>query len=66
MKETWPKGSKQVCGMTKSTPRRFQTKGADIPRVYVTKKSLLGESGRKNCFIIARQMAKEGRDVITV
>ena len=25
-----------------------------------------GESGRKNCFRIARQMAREGRDVISV
>ena len=27
---------------------------------------LQSESGRKNCFRIARQMAKEGRDVISV
>ena len=27
---------------------------------------LQSESGRKNCFIIARQMAKEERDVISV
>ena len=27
---------------------------------------LQGESGRKNCFRIARQMAREGRDVISV
>ena len=27
---------------------------------------LQSESGRKNCFRIARQMAREGRDVISV
>ena len=27
---------------------------------------LQSESGRKNCFRIARQMAREGRDVINV
>ena len=110
MKETWLKGSKQVCGMTKRPPRDKETwwwnryvdtvvakrkvchkvwrksKSAedkhtsDVAKkevytaVMIAQESKLqeitadlhSESGRKNCFRIARQMAREGRDVISV
>ena len=106
MKETWLKGSKQVCGMTKGPPRHKETwwwnrgvekvvakqkvchkawqkskSAEDKHALDVAKKEvytavmtaqesklqeftadLQSESGRKNCFRIAR----EGRDVISV
>ena len=111
IKETWLKGTKQVCGMTKvhlDTRRlsgglemwkswlpnkRPQTKchkawrksksSEDKHTLDVTKKvvyaavvaaqesklqeftaDLQSESGRRNCFCMIRQMAREGRDVI--
>ena len=110
MKETWLKGSKQVCGMTKGPPRHKETWwwNRDVEKVVAKRKvchkawrksklaedkhtldvakkevytavmtaqesklqeftaDLQSESGRKNCFRIARQMAREERDVISV
>ena len=83
MKETWLKGSKQVCGLTKGhLDTRRLGGGIDVAKkeVYVYTAvmtaqesklqeftaDLQSESGRKNCFRIAKQMAREGRDVISV
>ena len=55
MKETWLEGSKQVCGMTKKVHHDTRRFTADLQT----------ESGRKNCLRIARQMAREGIDVIS-
>ena len=111
MNETWLKGSKQVCGMTKKVhpdTRRLGGGGIEICGKVVAKRKvchrawrksksaedkhtldvakkevytavmtaqesklqeftadLQSESGMKNCFRIARQMAREGRDVIS-
>ena len=110
MKETWLKGSKQVCETTKGPPRHKETWwwNRDVEKVVAKRKvchkawqksksaedkhaldvakkevytavmtaqesklqeftaDLQSESGRKNCFRIAKQMAREGRDVISV
>ena len=110
MKETWLKGTKQVCGMSNGPPQHKETwwwnrdedevvakrkvchkawcksKSAedkhtlDVARkevytaVLAAQESRLQEipadlqreSGRKNCLRIARQMTREGRDVISV
>ena len=105
MKDTWLKGSNQVCGMMNGPPRHKETWwwNRDVEKVVAKRKvchkawrksesaevkhtldvakkevytavmtaqefaaDLQSESGRKNCFRIARQMAREGRDVINV
>ena len=110
MKETWLKGSKQVCRMTKGPPRHKETWwwNRDVEKVVAKRKvchkawrksksaedkhtldvakkevytdvmtaqesklheftaDLQSESGRKNCFRIAKQMDRAGRNVISV
>ena len=110
MKETWLKGNKKVCGMTKGPPRQRQNWrwNRDVEQVAAKQKlchkawrksksaedkhtldvakkevytavladkeaklqeftaDLQSESGRKNCFGIAIQMSRKGRDVFSV
>ena len=49
MKETWPKGSKQVCGMTKGPPRHKETClwNRDVKKV-VAKRKVYYKSWRKS------------------